>query len=219
MKRCFLTGCDSNTEWQLPWFIANYRKHCKIPLVIANFGMTENMLDQIIPACDLIMDCTQARGKKGWFGKINAMNGVPTSMYKEVCWIDTDCEIISDPIGIFDYIEDNKLAMVEDKPWSKRRGEMGRWHNTGVIAFRNRPAIIKEWYRVCNEKELRGDQEALYWMMGGDELRKMTHITDLPHKYNVLRLDVLDKTVPKEIVIMHHTGQKGNLEIKRKINV
>ena len=24
--RCFLTGCDKVTEWQLPWFVENFKK-------------------------------------------------------------------------------------------------------------------------------------------------------------------------------------------------
>ena len=41
MLKVFLTGCDNNTEWQLPWFVHNYRKHNTIPLVLADFGMSK----------------------------------------------------------------------------------------------------------------------------------------------------------------------------------
>ena len=41
MLKVFLTGCDNNTEWQLPWFVHNYRKHNTTPLVLADFGMSK----------------------------------------------------------------------------------------------------------------------------------------------------------------------------------
>ena len=34
---------------------------------------------------------------------------------------------------IFDLLEPQKLSMVEDKPWSWRRGHV--WHNSGVVGF------------------------------------------------------------------------------------
>ena len=39
----FITGSDSNTEWQLPWFIENYYQHNDIPLRIVVFGLSDKM--------------------------------------------------------------------------------------------------------------------------------------------------------------------------------
>ena len=36
--KVFLTGCDEKTEWMLPWFVENYKKHNDTPLIFANFG-------------------------------------------------------------------------------------------------------------------------------------------------------------------------------------
>ena len=47
---------------------------------------------------------------------------------------------------------------------------------------------------------------------------KITYIKDLPHKYNVLRIDIDDNNVPKNPVIIHWTGSKGKDEIRRQIN-
>ena len=51
--------------------------------------------------------------------------------YDKVCWIDTDCQILDDISDIFSYSERDKLGMVEDRPWSSRRPEMGAWYNSG----------------------------------------------------------------------------------------
>jgi hypothetical protein len=218
MDKCFLTGCDKNTEWQLIWFIQNYQKHCKLPLVVADFGMSEDMLNNIAPMCEMVLDCTKFKTRKGWFLKINALIEL-SKRARNICWLDTDCEVLSDPSGVFKYVMPNKLSMVTDHPWTKRRPQYGKWYNSGVVAITGTPIVLHDWLKVCNNNnDIIGDQEALYAMIGGDELKRISLVNEMPHKYNVLRLDKLDNNMPKNICIMHHTGQKGNDEIRRKIN-
>ena len=217
--KCFLTGCDKNTEWQLPWFIENYKKHCDVPLVIADFGMTQTMLDTVTPDAEEVIKAS-ANGKKGWFGKVNAMMKMKGSRYPEgICWIDTDCQIVGDPAGLFDCIENNKLAIVKDHPWSSRRNIHGDWYNTGVVAFKGRPNVLVEWRNAIQDfrNNLPGDQETLYELMN-EPLKVLTNITPLPHKYNVLRLDYIDNNVPNDVRIVHHTGEKGNDKIRSMMN-
>ena len=41
MREFFVTGCDDNTEWQLPWFMDNFRQHNQeAKIVLADFGMS-----------------------------------------------------------------------------------------------------------------------------------------------------------------------------------
>jgi len=47
-----------------------------------------------------------------------------------------------------------------------------------------------------------------------DPMRRLIHITDLPRSYNTLRLDLQDLTAPKNIKVMHWTGQKGKEQIR-----
>ena len=44
LNKAVLTGSDANTEWLLPWFIENYKKHNDTNLSIVDFDMTEKML-------------------------------------------------------------------------------------------------------------------------------------------------------------------------------
>ena len=209
----FLTGCDKNTEWQLPWFIENYAKHCQLPLVIADFGMSESMLSDVSGFADQIIPCP----KTGWFAKINALIECTKDQYDKVCWVDTDCQILADPSTIFRYTEQGKLTMVEDHPWTARRPGLGTWYNSGVIAVEDSPAVLRSWLQEANAGNYRGDQEALHGFIGGDQIKRITTIAEAPHKYNVLRLDILDKRVPQNPVIMHWTGEKGNLEIRKQL--
>ena len=151
----FLTGCDSNTEWQLPWFVENFRKHSKSKLVIADFGMTTDayMMAQI--DADYVMDVEEA----GWFSKVQSMWRMKHMFEGNFCWIDTDCEIRMNPDSIFEYLEPNKLTMVVDHPWTQNgspwtpQGIHGPWYNTGVVAFSGRPLILEKWYHEVRENK------------------------------------------------------------------
>lgn len=208
--RAFLTGCDHKTEWMLPWFVEGFRKHNPdVKMSLADFGMTDEMMEWAVASKEFhsIGQMDREMGQ-GWFLKPSAMLGTP---YKEVCWIDNDFEIRGDMTEIFSYIEDQKLCMVEDKPWSKRTGE--KWHNSGIVAFRGKPPILREWAQLCAEKPVRGDQETLHANM--DSLRKAIYITDAPQKFNWMRLLFVDGAkLDKDIRGIHWTGQKGKEKIK-----
>ena len=215
MRKYFLTGCDSNTEWQLPWFIHNFHQHCDEDLVIADFGMTDKMHEFAKQSSIQVMKCQS----NGWFTKVEAMLKLRTLYQGSYCWLDTDCEVRADPSSIFNWVEPNKLTMVIDHPWSKRRPELGHWYNSGVVAFQNSPLILEQWYAECKTGRHVGDQEALHSMMGGDIMKKTIHISEAPHKFNVLRIDLIDNTAPANPIIMHWTGQKGKLEIRKQMGL
>ena len=195
-KKLFFTGCDSKTSWMLPWFKDNFRKHNPdAELMIMNFD-------------DMFFDHT------GWFKKPAAMM-FASSLAEKVCWLDTDCEVRGNLDPIFSRIEPNKLSMVEDVPWSKRRQET--WHNSGVVAFQGIPIILKKWADEVKRAPVVGDQEVLHSMLRVG-MNRLMHIEDLPRQYNTLRIDLIDKSEPKNIKILHWTGAKGKEEIKRQMN-
>ena len=55
-------------------------------------------------------------------------------------------------------------------------------------------------------------------MMGGDPLKELTHLVELPRIYNTLRLDLQDNTAPKNPKIVHWTGPKGKDQIRKMMN-
>ena len=192
----FITGCDSNSMWQLDWFKEHFYKHNpNVELHVYNFD-------------DFAEDLN------GWFKKPRAMIDASFRSTK-VCWLDTDMEIRDNIEDIFNFIEPNKLAMVEDQPWSIRRKE--KWHNSGLVAFAGRPMILSEWAEAVDANPDVGDQEVLHNILR-DGLKRHIHITDIPKTYNTLRLDLLDNTAPNNIKIMHWTGRKGKDEIWRMIH-
>ncbi len=209
MKTAFITGCDSRTEWQLPWFIKNFRKHMPAEeLIVYDFGLKGNRLAGV----DYVtLDSLQP----GWFKKPSAMLNASIK-YDAVCWLDTDCEVRDSIADIWDSIPPGKIGLVEDMPWSTRRG--GTHYNTGVVAFRQTPPIITTWIQEINLRStLRGDQEVLHEFLKSVPMNRLVHVHELPNKYNALRLQIQDDTLPREIRVMHWTGAYGNDEIMKQI--
>jgi len=206
-EQCVLTGCDAKSEWQLEWFMDNYRKqNSSIPIVLCDFGMNPQTLNRIKYLFSGIMDLTQSN-QKGWFKKPIAMFNSPA---KKTLWLDTDCEVKASLEPLFKMIVPNKLSMVEDKPWSTRRGEI--WHNSGVVGVIGRPQILHNWCNAVTQNPEVGDQEVLHSLL--NPITRMTHINDLPFEWNVMRLATDHDDYKGPIKIQHHTGDKGKKKIR-----
>jgi hypothetical protein len=208
--KVFLTGCDENTEWMLPWFVENYKKHNDTPLIFANFGCSEKTQNYVFEQFHAILNFKN-NNLKGWFMKPLAMMTCPSV---ETVWIDTDCEVLDNISDIFSLIENEKLLMAEDRPWSKRRKEL--WHNSGIVGFRNKPQILRAWLEQVKKSPVVGDQEVLHSML--NPISKLTYIKDLPSVYNWLRLDLLDGVDSKKKKVIHWTGKKGKDHIRSLMN-
>lgn len=206
--KAFLTGADNKTEWMLPWFFENYKKHNNKPLIFANFGVTD--LDAIRPHVHAILDLTKL-GEQGWFKKPKSMLNAPAI---KCIWIDSDCEVKGNLDEMFNLLQPNKLSMVEDKPWTTRRKE--EWFNSGVVGFINKPDILKSWARKVEQSPKVGDQEVLHEML--DPLSQMTYINPIPTIYNYMRLMIQDYGENPDAKIVHWTGQKGKDIIREQMN-
>ena len=203
----FITGCDRKTQWQLPWFIENFRKHNpNADLMVFDFGMRDIQIDEDIKPLN-----SQDRG---WFKKPSAMMKA-SLVADKVCWLDTDCHVLTNIEDIFRYTVPLKLSMVQDDPWTTRSGEV--WHNSGVVVFEGCPPILSSWATEVAYAQEVGDQEVLHRMVG-QGLERMPHIQSIPKNYNTLRLDIVDKSEPEFIKVMHWTGLKGNDHIRGLID-
>jgi hypothetical protein len=201
----FLTGCDATTEWMMPWFLDNYKRHSNMPLVFANFGV--NNLDLIKPHVHAIIDLTQVK-EEGWFKKPKALRHSPS---KKTIWLDTDCQVTGKIDGLFNLLVPNKLNMVEDLPWKLRRG--GVQFNSGVVGIIDKPLILGMWQDWCSRSEQVGDQETLTANL--NPITQMTYINNLPNEYNHLRLQIENDNQPADNArIIHWTGAKGKERIK-----
>lgn len=205
----FLTGADMNTEWQLPWFFENYRKHNDTPLIFADFGVIDR--DAIRPHVHAILDLTNVQ-ERGWFKKPKAMYHAPA---RKLVWLDTDCQVLEDLSPIFGLLQPDQLNMVEDRPWAKRRG--GVQFNSGVVGIVDKPMILGMWMNWIRESEEVGDQETLTANL--NPITQIKYINPLPNSYNWLRLQIENDNEPAlNARIIHWTGQKGNDRIRSMMN-
>ena len=207
-KECVITGCDSNTEWQLNWFIENYGQHAQQPLIVADFGMSDEYLQYVTkhPRVNGVMNLRDTKDQ-GWFNKPVALFNSPAV---KTLWLDTDCEVKTNLNPLFKMIVPGKLSMVEDKPWTKRRGEI--WHNSGVVGVIGRPEILHSWCNAVRQDPKTGDQEVLHSIL--NPITRISHINDLPFEWNVMRLATDHDDYKGPIKIQHHTGAKGKDKIK-----
>lgn len=213
--KTFLTGCDSKTEWQLPFFIKNFKKHKhKTKLIVADFGMSERMLRTLEASEEVqaIMSLSSNVPERGWFYKPTTMWHCPSI---QTVWIDTDCIIHENIDDIFDKLVADKLNMVEDRPWTKRRGEV--WYNSGIVGFIHKPEVLKEWTAAVRKSQEVGDQEVLHSLL--NPITQLKYINPLPNEYNVLRLQVEADNYKGKIKVMHWTGEKGNKIIRSMMDV
>lgn len=217
--RGYITGCDKNTEWQLKWFVSNFKKYMpEAKLSLCNFGMSSEMLEWAGSSgvFHSMGDMNRENIPTGWFLKPGAMLGTP---YKEVCWLDTDCEVCGSLDDMWDLVEDNKLNMVVDKPWTKRNvmGLEQNMHNSGVVAFRGKPHILRSWAEQIMLQPERGDQETLHSML--NPITMLTYINELPNKYNYLRIQFDDGDHVDDKRVVHWTGRKGDEHIRMLMDV
>jgi len=208
----FITGCDNTQEWMLDWFITNYKKWNVTPIVFADFGVSESMLSKIKKEkkFSAVINLTKIQ-EQGWFKKPKAMLNSPS---EKTIWLDTDCEVLGNIDKMFNRLKLNKLSMVCDYPWTKRRKEA--WYNSGVVGFIDKPKILYDWAKQVKETPNVGDQEVLHRMT--DPMQKLIFIDELPNKFNVTRIQFLDKTVPKDAKIFHWTGRKGKEVLQKRMN-
>tara|TARA_A100001035_G_scaffold109306_1_gene85587 strand:+ start:970 stop:1629 length:660 start_codon:yes stop_codon:yes gene_type:complete len=214
-KKAFVTGCDANTEWMLPWFMRRYKQFNKLPIMFADFGISEEAMKYVDEHFDLIINMKTVVDK-GWFKKPKTM--INASKHSEyTCWIDTDFEILDELESIFNYVEPHRIAMVEDKPWTKRRSPNLPYYNSGIVAFHECPQILHQWaWHVENNPQV-GDQETLH-AMWDSPLSQRIYITDVPNEYNWLRLQLEhDNQNSSRKKAIHWTGQKGKDRIKGMI--
>ena len=220
VRKSFLTGCDYNTEWQLPWFIENFLEHSVGILQIADFGMSTDMLDLIehhprFGKQIYILSLSFDNKMSGWFKKPQAIYEATRDGFS-ICWLDTDCQIDGDIDSIWSHFEPGRIGMVVDRPWTKRRPDNGEWYNSGVV-LSDRNQTLTNWMGSCAQNQTECDQHVLYYMH--TPIERIGKIYPIPHEYNTLRLDYIDNVAVDNPIVIHHTGKKGNDVIRQQMNV
>ena len=202
-----ITGVDHSHEDLLEWWLKNVYKHhnYNVEVGVMDFGMSPGLrgrLEDNYPATfSRPFNGTKAR-KIGWFYKVQAVMDCPS---KSVCWLDVDCEILTDISDVYNLVPPGMIGLTRD--WVR-----GNWWATGVIVVNDRPSLLEHWDRRLNADDgIRGDQEALYELVGNKEHEQ---IQELPQDYQWLRISLnKGKDSPTKKVI-HWTGPRGKQFIR-----
>ena len=202
-----ITGVDHSHEDLLEWWLKNVYKHhnYNVEVGVMDFGMSPALrgrLEDNYPAIfSRPFNGTKAR-KIGWFYKVQAVMDCPS---KSVCWLDVDCEILTDISDVYNLVPPGMIGLTRD--WVR-----GNWWATGVIVINDRPSLLEHWDRRLNADDgIRGDQEALYELVGNKEHEQ---IQELPQDYQWLRISLnKGKDSPTKKVI-HWTGPRGKQFIR-----
>ena len=202
-----ITGVDHSHEDLLEWWLKNVYKHhnYNVEVGVMDFGMSPALrgrLEDNYPATfSRPFNGTKAR-KIGWFYKVQAVMDCPS---KSVCWLDVDCEILTDISDVYNLVPPGMIGLTRD--WVR-----GNWWATGVIVVNDRPSLLEHWDRRLNADDgIRGDQEALYELIGNKEHEQ---IQELPQDYQWLRISLnKGKDSPTKKVI-HWTGPRGKQFIR-----
>jgi len=92
LNEAFLTGCDEKTDWMLEWWFTEYSKHNSIPVIFADFGVSDEMREYVEKNFAHVIKLNSHKDK-AWFLKPQSMINA-SKLAKKVCWIDTDCHVL-----------------------------------------------------------------------------------------------------------------------------
>ena len=206
-----ITGVDHTHEDLLEWWLKTALHH--MPMVrigVMDFGMSpacRGRLEDNYPVeFSRPFNGTTAR-KKGWFYKVQAVMEAPS---KSVCWLDVDCQILTDISDIFELVPPGKIGLTRDIA-------RGNWWATGVIVVNDRPSLLEHWDRRLNpipNDGIRGDQEALKEIVGTNPHEQ---IQELPIEYQWLRLSLHKGIDNPNKKVIHWTGPKGKEHIRKNL--
>ncbi len=215
--RCLVTGCDVRHEWMLPWWHDNVRRHCDLPVVFVDFGLSPKALAWC-----------RARGEV-IYGGVPVANaflakplGIIQSPYAESLWTDLDCEVLRPIDPIFEETR-AEIGIVPDVP------DAFDPIQTGVVVVRHGSVTALEWAGLCRDwKKLdrsriptcHRDQSLLahLWRL------KPGAFTLLGNEWNRGRCIPVGRTAGAGeegsgvAAIIHWWGKDGKAEIRRRVS-
>ena len=213
MNKTFIVGADSNHQAFIPWWFNNVKKHdTKTHITFADFGITKEARLWVDKHADCVLDYPK-KYSISWFHKPQTLIDAP---YEYKCWIDIDCEVLTNISEIFDFVDGTNIAVTED-PCRRKDYKGEKWLATGVNVVKDKPNILKLWAEKCKKTYLRGDQEVLHEILKKDNW--LDFIVEMPPEYQWLRIQLARGQNHPNKKIIHWTGPDGKRIISEKCGV
>ena len=212
MNKTFIVGADKNYEAYLRWWFENVRKYDnETHITIADFGVSKGVRKWIELHANHVLDYPKHE-KSAWFYKPQTLIDAP---YEYKCWIDIDCEVLTNISEIFNFANGTNIAVTLD-PCRTKEVPGEEWLASGVNVVKDVPEILKLWAKRCLDTNLRGDQEVLHDILKNNKWRN--NIKVMPLQYQWLRLLLARGIDHPNKKIVHWTGEAGKSIIRNKIN-
>ena len=218
MNKTFITGVDENHEWMLKWWYRNITKHNPdVHITICDFGMSQKVRTWAYQNADHFIEYTK-HPKNAWYLKTQVLLD---SKYEYTCWIDVDCEVLTNIQDVFNYAQPGKIGLTED--WGRKFHQPQRiWWATGFNLIKGYSDLLNDWHSICKQAKVRGDQEALHELVMNNPVRSK-EVIELPQEYQWLRISLqLAKQGRKGYdspnkKVIHWTGPLGKEHIKKEL--
>lgn len=213
-----IVGCIKEQEDLIPWFVNKYKKFCKLPLVFADFGISEKSKEycrrfgQVLNVSDIQAD--------GWMRKPFVCLRTP---FKRTIWLDLDIEILSDISPYFVFGTGGNIGLSEDwyqnnnphnKMFRENIPDDLKMPDTGVIVFEHGNPLIRKWaLKILACKDLyKGDHQVLGVVFRDNGVKEEYNIPKTLHR---MRLDNPNPIPP--LTTFHWTGEIGKNYIRSEL--
>jgi predicted O-methyltransferase YrrM len=214
--RGVVVGVIPEQAWMLGWWLANFRKHNPdLPVAFADFGLGDADA-QWCAAHGLHFKVQTPESVKAWFRKPFAILQAP---FREILWLDLDCEVRGPVAKFLDYTSDNHLVVAGRNVLAQNydTAQMHGWWLmlpkadadasnamvacTGIVGTAHGHPAIAEWALNCvapTEFAYKGDHEILAVVLHRRNIRR--------HQVTGEEFTLARFPVTQTPIIMHHAG-------------
>jgi hypothetical protein len=220
LERGVVVGLDANQEWLVPWFLGNLRRFNDLPVLFADFGMTDKGRSDCAAQGEVV-DC-RTDDATGWFAKPLALLATP---FRRTVWLDLDCEVRGSLGPLIDSTPPNTIGLTFDRGTPQFYRDCmphdALIYNSGVIIYDHKEPAIPSWATMTtairsnkpgdNSTGQPGDQETLALTL--KQLAK-GRIHEFPAEVLRLRMEG-----DGPAVVMHWTGPNGKDCIRQQMAI
>jgi hypothetical protein len=222
-----LAASDDKQEWMIPWFVGNCRRHSRLPIAVANLGLTQGAVDWCekngVKVITLADKFSKAKDTFGWFKKPLACIATP---FKKTIFMDTDVEVRKPFDAISSSVfSERQVAMrhdvytVNSKYTDALPTTDPKIWNSGVIVYHHGNEIIRQWaikmMQLMSSKPWEyvdgfgGDQDLLSMLI---IMHAKESLVELPVSQVRLRVEG-----DGDSILYHWTGPTGKEHIKNSL--
>ncbi|MDA8654793.1 hypothetical protein N9M50_06710 [Alphaproteobacteria bacterium] len=211
-ERAIVVGCDKKYEHTLSWWLNQYQKNNDLPIIFANFGVSEPVLRQAHKVFSKVVDVYPENGKFSWGLKQRAVLEAGVSA-RWVMWVDLDCEVNGNLDTFFDFMKfDDDFGISLDIPAFRYPGDTEISENhlqAGLFVTSSKGRVFRRWLEELPLHKC--DQRAISSIYHNEKsLREFFKLYDWDMHCPRLALPFQIQKLPKLPKVIHWTGQVGD---------